>query len=120
MKKLLPTKKQVLKFAEEERQDWILLREASDNGDEDATLALALFRCLNHELDEIKTDLENPSIKNDPKICNIRLERMAGLLLQRRSILYEDYKIQDKRGKIYIDLIERQRRDRGRDHISIN
>ena len=107
MKSSLPTRKQVIKFCKEEQQDWMLLRQASHSGDEDATLALALFRCLNHELDEITEKLENTCTIDDKEYRNILIERMSGLLTQRRAILYEDYKIQDKRAKIFLGIIER-------------
>lgn len=109
------TNKQVNDFFQQEEQHWQLVRQASLNGDDNATLALGLLRLLSAEVDDLLADHEKLQLPGDPAThpertvtCNLIMERIASLITQRRAILYEDYGILKKQMQIYVDTLGRQ------------
>ncbi len=121
------TIKQANDFFLQEEQHWQLVKEASLNGDENATLALALLRVLSIEIDALWADHEKFHLPGDPATlpertdkCNLIAERVANLIRQRRAILYEDYDVLKKQMQIYVDTLERQMAGHPIQHININ
>ncbi len=109
------TPQEVTFFFKREENDWQLVREASTCGDDQATLAMAMVRLINNEIDELWKDHDKIYSSKDfgrlPKrqeLCGQITNRVGSLMKQRREILYNDYKIQDKRFRIYRDSLSRQ------------
>ena len=107
-----PTLEQAQDFFQKEEEDWQLVKQASLDGDEAATLALSTVKIINDELDFLFAVHEKQYYLEDPGTyvqrmdeCNKIMERVASLIIQRRSLLYDDYKIHHKRLKISIDHV---------------
>ncbi len=98
--------------------DWMIVRHASEKlQDDDATLAMALCRLLNHELERLQVELnhyQNPGQYPDqiatPVIatpaqsrdhCKLLLSRIDNLKDQRNKLLYKDYRVREKKVIIY-------------------
>lgn len=121
------TIKEVNDFFQQEEQHWQLVKQASLNGDDDATLALGLLRVLSIEIDELWADHEQYHSSEDPATlpertvtCNLIMERIASLITQRRAILYEDYGILKKQMQIYVNTLGRQMAGHSIHDITIN
>jgi len=98
--------------------DWMVVRHASEKlQDDDATLVMALCRVLNHELERLKKELDryqnsgqNPDrvatsgvvtpsqVKNH---CKLLLSKIDNLKGQRYKLLYQDYRVKEKKAAIY-------------------
>jgi hypothetical protein len=125
--KKTPTDQQVNDFFELEEQHWQLVKQASLNGDKDATLALEQLRVLSVEIDALSADHEKLHYTEDPATleartvtCNLIMELIASLIIQRRAILYEDYGILKRKMQIYVDTLERQMSGHSIHDININ
>ena len=110
-----PTTQQVHDFFQLEEQDWQLVKQASLNGDEEATLVLSLLRMISETIDEqyrAFAKVHQPDIPashlQQIDEGNRILEYIAKLIQHRRAILYEDYRVLEKRMHIYIATIQRQ------------
>lgn len=92
-----------------EHFDWLIVRHASDHGDDDAILAMALYGVLNHELESMQEKLskyryiQDDAITHRQKVdhCRILNRKIKDLERQRHALLYTGYKIQRKRESIY-------------------
>lgn len=93
----------------QEHFDWLIVRHASDHGDDDATLAMALCRIINHGIEEMQAELSRYRNEPDGAIsnkqradhCQLLENRIKNLKKQRRALVYKGYRLQNKRAKIY-------------------
>lgn len=122
-----PTLKEARDFFQQEEHDWQLVREASNSGDEEAVLAMAMVRLINDEIDGLWRDHDRIYYSEVPDTlpskmfqCREITDRIGALIIQRREVLYNDYKIQDKRFRIYRDSLKRQMKGQPLDNVISN
>jgi hypothetical protein len=122
-----PTPKEARDFFQQEEHDWQLVTEASNCGDVPATLAMAMVRLINDEIDVLWRDHDKIYYSEEPenlpsKICQCRqiTDQIGDLMKQRRKILYSDYKIQEHRFRIYRDSLKRQMKGKPLDNVISN
>lgn len=88
-----------------EASDWKLVEFSAKSNNEVALAAMALYRCLNLELDELVTEF-NEILKSDRVNLHkwyrsFRLrKRIMELIHQRKDLLYIDFQMEKKRGLI--------------------
>lgn len=107
------TNEEIRFFFKREEEDWQLVKEASIGGDEHAALAMAMVRLINNEIDNLwrNHDQTLKDFATHPlceQQCRMITDRIGDLLQVRREVLYNDYKIRDKRFRIYRDSLSRQ------------
>jgi hypothetical protein len=106
---------QIRDIFQQEENDWQIVKQASINGDQQATKALELLGVISDLMDSLDIRYEIANAPGDLETildrvleCNKIAERMADLIKQRRAILYEDYGILAKRKQILAETIQRQ------------
>ena len=119
------TNEEIRFFFKREEEDWQLVKEASIGGDEHAALAMAMVRLINIEIDNLwrNHDQTLKDFANHPlceQQCRMITNRVGDLMKQRREVLYNDYKIQDKRLRIYRDSLKRQMKGQSLKNVIIN
>lgn len=95
-----------LEFFRNEEQDWQLVRQAAQMGDEQAACCFRLMmliesrlRILWHQHEEELAKINDDSLELNDK-CRLIYENVDELVMLRVKLLYEDFRIQDKRQEI--------------------
>lgn len=112
----IPDPEKAREFFMQEERDWNLVRQAAGNGDIQAYQTLRIFRLIEAALDKLwKTHDDLIQNMNGPatpeqreKDCNRIMDEIGQFTLQRVKVLYEDFRIQDKRESILKMLNSKQ------------